>query len=264
MTLDANEEAATNETQNDSPEPQEQASGEDTPPEATQDTGDEGEGAAGNAEAEESKHDEKHRRAGGWQRRAERLERQNQILLEQLAHRPGQQPTAAPPPTEKTSDEKVAEYLDGLVETRLQAREQQRQRQEIQAQFQRRAAEVRAAHPDWDDVVSSADVPVSAAVQQAILTSEQGPAIMYQLAANPAELARISALPPLDAAREVGRLEAKLSLSTATPQAKPVQRKPSAPAPITPVTARGPSTVKRPEDMTYEEYNAWRDSQRKR
>jgi hypothetical protein len=35
---------------------------------------------------------------------------------------------------------------------------------------------------------------------------------MYQLAKSPAELARLSALPPLDAAREIGRLEAKLRL----------------------------------------------------
>jgi hypothetical protein len=53
--------------------------------------------------------------------------------------------------------------------------------------------------------------PYVSPLGQALLTSEHGPAIMYQLAKSPAELARISALPPLDAAREIGRLEAKLA-----------------------------------------------------
>lgn len=214
--------------------------------------------------AEEAKPDaEKHKRAGGFQRKIERLEREKEVLLLQL------QATGRPAPPaaggkEKSAEEKAQEYLDTLVDKRLQEREAQRQAQAQVADFQKRTAEVRAAKPDFDEVVSTVDIPTNSPLGQAILTSEAGPDMLYELAANPAELARISALPPLAAARELGRLEAKLA-SGAAPKtaAKPVARKP-APPPIAPVTARGPSTVKRTEDMSYEEYSAWRRSQSKR
>lgn len=232
------------------------------------------EGAAEAAEAAEeaapepeSGKPEGHKRAGGWQRRIGRLEREREMLLEQLAAQRAGQPTPAQPAKAKTPEEQAAEYVESLVEKRLTERETQRQQQAITAAFQARTQEVRAAHPDFDEVISSVEVPVSAALSEALLTSDHGPRIMYQLAADPAELARLSALPPLAAAREVGRLEAKLASVTAAP-AKPnpavAPRKPAAPAPITPVTTRGPSAVKDPSEMTYEQYTAWRESQRKR
>lgn len=216
----------TEETENQTPP--EPPAGEEPPPEETETQAKDGEeteppeGEEGKEEQSkpEDKPEEKHKRAGGWARKIERLERQNQILLEQLGQRGGQPPPAAQPGKEKTPDEKAVEYIDNLVEQRLAARDNQRQQQTVQAEFQRRTAEVRAAHPDFDDVVMAVDAPVSPALQQALLTSEHGPAIMYQLAKNPAELARLSALPPLDAAREIGRLEARAS-PTAAPKTTP-------------------------------------------
>lgn len=241
------------------PEAQEGAEAEAAPAE--------GEGEASEEtpeQAEEAAEKEKHKRAGGWQRKIERLEREKELLLEQLtAQRGGKQPEK--PSKELSPDEAAAEYVNQLVEQRLAAKEAERQQQQVQAEFVRRTAEVRAAHPDFDEVVQSADVPVSQAVTEALLTSEHGPAIMYQLAKSPAELARINALPPLRAAMEIARLEAKASV-TAPPKTapKPASRKPSAPAPIVPVTARGPSSVKPVSEMSYEEYTAWRESQSKR
>lgn len=205
--------------------------------------------------------EEKHKRAGGWKRKLERQERELQMLREELARRA--QPEKPEP--EKTEAQKAADYIDSLVQKRLAAEREAQRAAQVQAEFQQRALSVKKLHPDFDEVVMSADVPVSAAVSEALLTSEHGPAIMYRLASNPDELARISALPPLAAAREIGRLEAQAASSTAAPRNPvTVTRKSAAPAPVAPVAARGPTRVKRPEDMTQEEYNAWRDSQRNR
>lgn len=164
----------------------------------------------------------------------------------------------------KTPEQQAAEHFERLVDQRLEQRDAHRAHAAEIAQFHERAAAVQEKHPDFAEVVSTLDVPSNSPLGQALLTSDVGPEIMYELAKNRAELARISALPPLIAVREIGRLEAKLT-SGATPQTlKTAPKKPSAPAPITPVTTRGPSTVKRTEDMSYEEYSTWRRAQAKR
>jgi hypothetical protein len=256
-------EAAADETQTPeapvAPEAEAQEQTQETAPEATE----QAEATEAATEAEQ-KPEEKHKRAGGWQRKIEKLEREREILIQQLNAQRGGQPAPAAKQEEKPAGDQAAEYIDSIVRQRLEAIEAQRQQQAIQAEFARRTAEVRKEHPDFDEAVMSSDATVSPAVQQALLTSEQGPAIMYRLAKNPAELARLNALPPFDAAREIGRLEAQASV-TAAPKTAPkaVARKP-VPAPITPVTARGSSNVKSVEQMSYEEYTAWRESQRKR
>jgi hypothetical protein len=215
---------------------QQEAAPEEAQAEETEAKADDAEAPEEEAEQQQAeKPDEKHKRAGGFQRKIEKLERQNQILLEQL-QRLGQQPPAAQstqPAKEKTAEEKAAEYLDSLVEQRLAAREAQRQAQERQAAFERRTAAVRTAYPDFDEVVAEvAHVQVSNALGQALLTSDKGPEIMYQLAKNPAELARLSALPPLDAAREVGRLEAKAASGAAPQKPKAASRPPAPPSKV--------------------------------
>lgn len=268
MTLDNTEDTSATETE-ETPAAEVPAEGAETPETPEEPAAEEGAEAAAEEEAEEeeAKPDGKKRaRAGGFQRKIERLEREKELLYQQLMQG-GQRPVAPQPQgQEETPEQRAAAYIQNLVDQGIAQREAQARQAAAQADFQRRTQEVRALHPDFEEVVMGAEhIPVPPALQQAILTSPVGPEIMYQLAANPAELARISALPPFDVAREIGRLEAKSSVSApskAPPKVAP--RKPAAPAPIAPVTARGPTTVKPVKDMTYEEYNAWRDSQRKR
>lgn len=237
----------------------------------TEATAKEGEAAEGQAEAgdaakapegEDAKAEEKHRRAGGWQRKIDRLERERAMLLDQLAAaRPAQQPQATQQPQANDPAAEVEAFIARQIEQRLAARAEQERQQRVQAEFQRRTAEVRAANPDFEEVVESvSDVPVSPALQQALLTSEHGPALMYQLAKNPAELARISALPPIDAAREIGRLEAKVS-STAAPKTTTK----SAARPPAPPTSAGSSTTsaRNLDDLPLSEYKrAYRSGRR--
>jgi hypothetical protein len=67
---------------------------------------------------------------------------------------------------------------------------------------------------------------------EAIQSSEAGPDLAYWLGSNPKEAERIANLSPLMQAKEIGRIEAKLSDNP------PVKKTTSAPTPISPVTAR--------------------------
>lgn len=246
-------------------EGQEDAEGEpkEEKPEGEEPEGEKAEEDAEAKKAGEPEPEEKRKRAGGWQRKIDRLERMNEQLVQQLgSQRPA--PTNAKPPKEQTAEEKAAAdaaaYMDGLVDQRLALREAKQRQQAVVADFQRRTAEVRAKIPDFEDVVMSADIPGESALGQVLLTSEHGPAIMYQLAKNPGELARISALPPLDAAREVGRLEAKLA-SVAPAPAKP---KSANRPPVPPTSVNGSaSSARNLDDLPLSEYKrAYRSGRR--
>lgn len=207
--------------------------------------------------------EKQNRRAGGWLRKIERLERDRQLLMEQLAmaQRQGQQQQpAANNDKPKDPAAQMEEYVANIVAQRLAAEREQAAQAQRQAEFQKRTQEVRAANPDFDDVVMNADVPVSQAVSEALLTSEHGPAIMYQLAKNPAELARLNALPPLSAAREIGRLEARASSTPAPKTATKTATRP--PAPPTNVGGTASST-RSLEDLPISDYKrAYRSGRR--
>lgn len=211
----------------------------DAPPGENAAPGEDAEARADGENQEQPRPEEKHRRQGGWQRKIERLEREREILLQQLQAQ-GQQPPATQG-KEKTTEERAAEVIDALVDQRIAAREAQNQQRAAQAAFQQRTQAVRASHPDFDEVVMGVEhIRVPPALQQALLTSENGPEIMYQLASNPDELARIASLPPIDAAREIGRLEARAS-ATAAPRTQP-RAATRPPAPPTNVNGSAPST----------------------
>jgi hypothetical protein len=67
---------------------------------------------------------------------------------------------------------------------------------------------------------------------ETIQSSDIGPELAYYLGSNPKDAERISRMTPLGQAKEIGKIEAKLAAEP------PVRRTTSAPAPISPVTAR--------------------------
>jgi hypothetical protein len=70
-------------------------------------------------------------------------------------------------------------------------------------------AAFKVEHNDWDAVMAAvAEIKLSGAHQQIFLDSPHGVALAYELAQDPAELERIAKLPPLAAARAIGKLEA--------------------------------------------------------
>lgn len=128
--------------------------------------------------------------------------------------------------------------------------------QAAQQAYVARIEKVKADMPDWDEVASSPDVQVSVPMAAAILHSENGPRLQYYLGKNPQEAQRIRELSPPLQLLELGKLEAKL---TAAPAPKPVVS--AAPAPIKPISGGSPSSTKDPENMSMEEYAAYRRAQ---
>jgi hypothetical protein len=99
--------------------------------------------------------------------------------------------------------------------------------------------------PQFRDILADADNPAELA---------------YYLGKNPEELDVISNLTPTQAIRYMGKLEAKISNTTAEP-AKAVT---AAPKPIAPLgSAKSTGANKSPENMTQTEYVKWRESQKK-
>lgn len=127
-----------------------------------------------------------------------------------------------------------------------------------------RVEKARQTHADFNEIAQSPDVQVSMPVVHAIMTHEQGPEIQYYLGKNPNEAQRLMGYtvetpqgPQPDVARqllEVGLIVAKLNappppISKAAPPIKPLKS-----APVV--------EEKDPEDMTMDEYKAWRKGQR--
>jgi hypothetical protein len=127
-------------------------------------------------------------------------------------------------------------YADALAykkaEELLNQRERQKQQVELRNAYADREEQARDKYDDFEQVAYNPKLPITDVMAETIQASDVGPDVAYYLGANPKEAARISVLPPYLQAKEIGRLEAKLADNP------PVRRTTSAPAPITPVTAR--------------------------
>lgn len=141
-----------------------------------------------------------------------------------------------------------------------EAEERQKQIDTIQAQAQTEAramfedacAEARERYTDFEAVARNPTTPVSQFMAEVIVGLESGPDVLYALGKDPAHAARIAKMPPVQAALEIGRIEAGLA------RPKPITQS-SAPAPITPVRGRG-TPGKDPAKMTPAEYDKWREA----
>lgn len=69
------------------------------------------------------------------------------------------------------------------------------------------------AVPDLMDVLTKATITVNRNVEVLILEAgDKAPLVAYHLAQNPKTAARLNAMSPVEAAREIGRIEARMSL----------------------------------------------------
>jgi hypothetical protein len=125
---------------------------------------------------------------------------------------------------------------------------------ERDAQFGDREQEFSKDLPDYFEVTRG-QVPITNEMAEVIKLSEHGPALAYHLGKNPRIAASIARLPPLQAARELGRLEAKLSDKPKPPQVS------GAPPPAPKIAAGNPQVEKNPSEMTDVEFAKWRRKQ---
>jgi hypothetical protein len=138
-----------------------------------------------------------------------------------------------PPIEQFNSPDEYAEVLaERKAEELLARREQARAQSEIIESFHEREEEARNKYDDFEQVAYNPKLPITDAMAQTIQSSDVGPDMAYYLGSNPKEADRISRLSPLQQAKELGKIEAKLADNPV------VKKTSSAPAPIAPVTAR--------------------------
>lgn len=150
----------------------------------------------------------------------------------------------------------VKQQLAGLQQatTAAEQRNVEVQRHAILAQGVQKQFEAGVEkYSDFEDIVSDPDLPITQAMAEVLAESEVGADLAYYLGKNPKEAARIARLPAISAARELGKLEAKLPTLAAPAVSK-------APPPVTP-TKGAAGGEKDPSQMTDAEFNAWRQKQ---
>lgn len=133
--------------------------------------------------------------------------------------------------------------------------------------FLGRVEDFKKTHDDFEETIADVDdIQMSPAVSNAILESDNGPELMYALAKDREEYARMCALSPFEAARALGRFEARLQ-KPSVEKTKDVKTKttkaPPPPKPISTSSANGKKSIW-DEDLSQSEYERMRAEQEKR
>lgn len=131
-------------------------------------------------------------------------------------------------------------------------------------EFVERKDKFASEHADFHQAIEDInDIPMSLAVQYAVLNSKNGPELMYALAKNREEYKRICAMDPPEAAEAIGEFKAtflKAAPSTETKEQKITK----APKPINPVGTKGAGSAKKTifdAGLSQSEYEAMRREQ---
>jgi len=164
-----------------------------------------------------------------------RLDREQRKWERQRAQQPVGEQSRQPPSAEQfESTEAYAEALAvQKAEQLLAQREMHKQHTELLEAYHDREEQARDKYQDFEQVAYNPKLPITTVMADTIRASDVGPEVAYYLGTNIKETERIARLPPILQAKEIGKIEAKLADNP------PVKRTTSAPAPITPVTARG-------------------------
>ena len=218
-------------------------------------------------ELTKEKHDAK-REAEAAQREAEYWRQQALKAAEQNPE-PTQADAPTGEPTREQFDYDDAQYMkawykwqrdqERAEETRTKQAEEAQKRHKT---FQEREQAFAAAHPDYEEVAKAEHVPITKEMAEAIIESDDAPAIAYYLGQNLEEASAIAAMSPIAAARAIGRIEAKLSAKPSVPDPiTPTKTVTRAPEPVTTLSG-SPAVTKSYDDMSMEEYDATRKKER--
>lgn len=144
---------------------------------------------------------------------------------------------------EAVAEWKAKQIVQDTLNSREKAEREAKQRQQVEQRtqaWQEAEDSARDKYEDFDEVAYNPRLPISDAMAEAIQTSEVGPDLAYYLGKNPEEASRIAKLSPFIAAKELGKLEVKLS--SAPPKTS------KAPAPHKPLAGRDKLATDAPTD----------------
>ena len=143
------------------------------------------------------------------------------------------------------------------IATEAKAREDATIEQSLDAQIKK----AQERYPDFNDLVmrqpADGGVVISEITANVLKASDMGAEVAYYLAKNAGEAARLAAINnPLLAAREIGRIEAKLSIAP-----KPEVRPSNAPPPIAPLGGKTGEATVDTSKMTDDEWHRYRQAE---
>lgn len=130
----------------------------------------------------------------------------------------------------------------------------------LNATYEERAREATARIPDFVDVVSKADIPITPEMQNALKQSPFGPDIVYQLAKDPEQAAYLASLPPAQMYMAIGQMQGQFASKGAPAQAAvsaPAARTTNAPPPAATGTQGAAPPNTDPSTMSMAEFKAW-------
>ena len=135
------------------------------------------------------------------------------------------------------------EYLLAEAERRVTARLSTQQKEQSEKQVRESFLQSVRNAADTDEVIYEAITnppAVSDAMLSVLQTSDVGLEVLKHLHNNRREATRIAGLPPIQAARELGIIEAQIKFA---PKPTPPKRVSSAPEPVAPVTTTTAATI---------------------
>lgn len=116
--------------------------------------------------------------------------------------------------------------------------------------------------PDYEDMVASSTLKVNDTVRDAIIESEVGPRILYELASDDELAEKLGTMTTAGALKLIGKLEAKFEKADAPVKAekKTVAAKSNAPEPIRPLRSNSglADVTIDPEGLSYQQFKAAR------
>ncbi|CAB4123269.1 hypothetical protein UFOVP41_6 [uncultured Caudovirales phage] len=204
--------------------------------------------------------------------RAEEAERrlaalQNQEKPAQAEYQGDREPQ---PDDFKDAFEYAKELAKWSAEQALVRREQEVKQKEAEAQretviqtWQQKLEATKAELPDYEDMVASSTVTVNDTVRDAIIESDVGPRILYELASDDDMAEKLSTMSTASALKLIGKLEAKFEKTDApVAEKKTVAAKSKAPEPIRPLRSTGgvADVGMDGNDMSYQQWKAARQA----
>jgi len=206
--------------------------------------------------------------------RAEEAERRLAAIEGKQAQPAQAQPESTQKPTPDNYRD-AFEYAEALsqwsAEQALLKREQEVKQKEFEVQkqkviqtWQQKLEATIAELPDYEDMVASSNVKVNDTVRDAILESDVGPRILYELASDDDIAEKLSTMSTASALKLIGKLEAKFEKTEEPVKAekKTVAAKSKAPEPIRPLRSTGgvAEVSMDGNDMSYQQWKAARQA----
>ena len=171
------------------------------------------------------------------------------------------------------TDWKVDSKLKSHLETATKKVDEDTEKQaaaEIEQELEDVSERGQGKYEDYNTVVFDKDLVLTQGMVETALLTDIAEDILYYLGKNPDISAAIGEMPALKAAKEIGKIEARLVAEKKKAEEKKVEDKkpdtPPAPAkkltqtpePINPVRTDG-AVDKDPNQMNAKEYRAWRE-----